>query len=142
MEKKLCLWISLIVGIPAIRVIEVVSLSRSTSGASQVDYVRHLALGLIVGIGCAMAVKIMRLEGKRLSILPVLAVGYAALLLGVTYPKSLFAMPSSYVMSLLMMDMVAWIIAVGGATMIGAIATRPRSGGTISGSSIPRLDRA
>jgi len=140
MENKLYLWVSLVVGVPVFRVIEVVSIARTSSGASQIDFAKYAALGLIVGVGCALAAKILKLEGRRLLMLPVLAVGYAALLSGVAYPKSLFSMPSAYVSLLVMLDLVAWIVAVGGATLIGNLAMRPRERRALA--SIPRLDRA
>lgn len=140
MENKLCLWISLVVGVPLFRMIEVVSIARSTAGASQIDFARHAALGLIIGVGCALAAKILKLEGRRLTLLPVLAVGYAMLLIGVTYPHAMFSMQSSFVTTLLMMDMGSWIIAVGGATLIGAVAMRPRTARPMGGA-IPRPGR-
>jgi hypothetical protein len=141
MEKKFYLWVSLVVGVPMFRLLEVFSLAHSTSGGSQIDFVRHAALGIIVGVACALTVRLLKLEGRRLSLLPVLAVGYATLLLGFTYPHNLFSMPASFVSSLLMMDMAAWIIAVGGATLIGAATMRPRQTRLVARPAIPRLDR-
>lgn len=142
MENKLYLWISLIVGVPVFRVIEALSVARTMSAGAQVDYAKHAVLGLVVGVGCALAAKLLKMEGRRLMMLPVFALGYAMLLLGVAYPKNVLSMSSSFVSMLLMLDMVAWILAVGGATLIGCLAMRPQERRAVAGAAIPRLDRA
>jgi len=142
MENKLYLWISLVVGIPVFRVVEAFSVSRMGNAGAQIDFTKHAVLGLVVGIGCALAAKLLKLEGRRLMMLPVLALGYAMLLLGFAYPKAIFSMPAAYVSLLLILDMGAWILAVGGATLIGSLAMRPQERRALAGAAIPRLDRA
>lgn len=127
MENKVYLWISLILGVPAIRLLEVMAVSRATPGFGQVHYSQFALLGLVVGVACALAAKILKLEGWKLVFVPVLALGYAALLLRVTYPAALFRMDPVFVGKLLALDFSAWAIAVGGATFIGAIASRART---------------
>lgn len=126
MEKKVYLWVALILGVPLLRLVEVFGVTFATGGLRNESIFGHVGLGLIIGIGCAMAANLMGLSDRRvLWALPALAVGYASALLFVAYPMRFFHQDPTYVSSLILMDLGSWAIAVFGASFVGYIISRP-----------------
>ncbi|AIE85394.1 hypothetical protein [Fimbriimonas ginsengisoli] len=137
MEKKIYLGLSLILGVPILRVIEIVAIGLTMGGLSAANFVGHATLGLIIGVACAISVQVLKLRpAKMLWVLPLLAVAYAGLLLGVSYPPTFFKLDPTYVSTMILMDLGAWAIVVAGASTVAFMTTRTRSVAS------PRLGRA
>jgi len=87
----------------------------------------HAALAVIIGTACALTAQLMNLSGKRLLwVLPLLTVGYSLLLLLASYSKATWHMPADYLSTLMIMDIMSWVVAVFGASFVGYIAMKPR----------------
>jgi hypothetical protein len=127
MEKKNYLGVSLVLGVPALRLIEVLAVAFFAGGLAHVDYAGHLGLGLVIGVACTITAQIVKLNAKRsIWVLPILAVAYALVLLLLTYPPQFFKLNATYVSTMILVDLATWAMAVAGAAIIGYVAARPR----------------
>ena len=140
MEKKVYFTLSLVLGVPLIRLVEVMATGKFPEGAQLTALGLHMALGLVLGTGCAMTAQLMNLKDKKvLWAIPLLAFAYSVLLILVTYPKHTFQLDPSVISTAILMDLGSWMIAVFGATYIGYVATRPRPNLVKARSTVSRI---
>jgi hypothetical protein len=126
MEKKVHLWIALIVGIPLIRMIEAYSVGLFLTGFTWSSLFMHAGLGLVMGVACALTAQMLKLSNRQcLWVLPLLGIGYTLVLLLATYRPVVFKMDPTFLSNILLMELSTWLIAIAGAAFIGYVAAKP-----------------
>lgn len=127
MEKKTHLAIALILGVPALRLVEVLAVTFVAGGVGQIDYAGHIGLGLVIGLACALTGHMVKLSARKcMWVLPLLAMAYAFALLVVTYPPQFFKLNAFYVSTMVLMDLTTWAFAVAGSAFVAYVSSRPR----------------
>jgi hypothetical protein len=126
MEKKVYLWLALILGVPLLRLVEVFGIRSLTGELRGESLLGHIGLALIIGIGCAMGAQLTRMTDRRvLWAMPLLAVVYVGALVLPSYPARFLHQDPTFVLTLLLMDFGSWAIAVFGSALVGHVVSRP-----------------